>query len=214
MKKIIIFGAAGNVGSYLTKYSVNFFDSSEYQIVASNRRKTEVFNKLDIEYVRVDITKESNFDKLPQKDVYAVMMLAAKIPSYMDEYNGKEYLSSNVLGTYNVLEYCRKVKVDRILFTTVFDISLSAKDGVVLQPDMKRNFSYKGDYAMYVISKNTAIEMILHYHQEYGIKKFIFRLPTIYNYSSYHYYYPNGIKTKRPLYQMINKAIKGENIEL
>jgi UDP-glucose 4-epimerase len=67
---------------------------------------------------------------------------------------------------------------------------------------------------MYVISKNTALEFLEHYYQEFGIKKFIFRLPTIYNYSPYHYYYPNGIKTKRPIYQMIEKALKSEPIEI
>lgn len=215
MKKIIIFGAAGNVGSYLTKYAIDFFDKNEYVIVASGRKETALFNQMGIDYVKVDITKEDDFELLPQEDVYAVMLLAAKIPSYMDEYNGKEYLESNIMGTYNVLEYCRKVNVDRILYTTtVFDISLSSKDGVELMPDTPKNFSYKGDHAMYVISKNTAIELIEHYHQEYGLKEFIFRLPTIYNYSSYHYYYPNGIKTKRPVYQMIEKAMNGENIEL
>lgn len=215
MKKIIIFGAAGNVGSYLTKYAKDFFDNNEYQIIASGRKDTNVFDDLGVEYIKVDITKEEDFNKLPKEDVHAVMLLAAKIPSYMDDYNGKEYLDSNVMGAYNVLEYCRKVNADRILYTTtVFDISLSAKDGVVLMPDTPKNFSYKGDHAMYVISKNTAIEMIEHYHQEYGLKKFIFRLPTIYNYSPYHYYYPNGIKTKRPLYQMIEKAMNSEDIEL
>lgn len=152
---------------------------------------------------------------LPQEDVYAVIYLAAEIPSYMDDYQPDKYIKSNIIGAYNVLEYCRKTKADRILFsTTVFDISLSATNGAVLKPDMPHNFSYKGDHAVYVISKNTAIELIEHYHQEYGLKKFIFRFPTIYNYSPYHYYYPNGVKTLRPVYRMIEQAKKGEPIEL
>lgn len=56
--------------------------------------------------------------------------------------------------------------------------------------------------------------MIEHYHQEYGIKNFIFRLPTIYSYSPNYYYYPNGKKTMRPIYQMINKAKNSETIEI
>lgn len=215
MKKIVIFGASGNVGSYLTKYCNEYFNKDEYEIIASGRKDTTVFDSLNIKYCKVDITNEKDFDILPQEDVYAVMLLAARIPSYMDKYNGREYIDSNIVGAYNVLEYCRKCSVDRILYTTsVFDISLSATSGKALKPDTPKNFSYKGDHAMYVISKNTALEFIEHYHQEYGIKKFIFRLPTIYNYSPYHYYYPNGIKTKRPLYQMIEKAINGEDIEL
>ena len=79
---------------------------------------------------------------------------------------------------------------------------------------MPYNFSCKGDHAVYVITKNTAIEFIKHYYEEYGMKYFIFRFPTIYNYSPYHYYHPNGVKTLRPVYRMIDQAIKGEPIEL
>lgn len=96
---------------------------------------------------------------MPQDDVYAVVDLAATIPSYMNGYHPEQYVRSNIMGSYNLLEYCRKAKVDRILFsTTVFDISLYAKPGVVLKPDLPYNFSYKGDHAVYVITKNTMRE--------------------------------------------------------
>lgn len=215
MKKIVIFGATGNVGSYVLKYAREYFNTEEYEVIASGRRKTDFFEKRGIPYYSVDLTKAEDFDVLPQEDVCAVIYLAAEIPSYMDDYQPDKYIKSNIIGAYNVLEYCRKIKADRILFsTTVFDISLSATNGAVLKPDMPHNFSYKGDHAVYVISKNTAIELIEHYHQEYGLKKFIFRFPTIYNYSPYHYYYPNGVKTLRPVYRMIERAKKGEPIEL
>lgn len=213
-KKIIIFGATGNVGSYLLEYALNYFDKAEYEIIASGRRKTDFFEKRGIKYYAVDLTKENEFEQLPTDNVYAVMLLSAQIPSYMDEYQPKKYLDSIVTGGYNVLEYCRKNKVDRIIYTqTVFDVSLYPHD-IVLAPDAKPNFSYKGDHAVYVISKNAMLEFIEHYHQEYALKKFIFRLPTIYGYSPYPYYYPNGVKTKRPVYQMIEKAQKGEPIEI
>jgi len=201
----------------LVKYCLDYFDKSEYEIIASGRRETDVFNKMGVKYYSVDISKEEEFERLPTEDVYAVMLLAAQIPSYMSGYKPREYINSNIIGAFNVLEYCRKVNVDRILYTqTVFDISLYTNENkdIVLKPDLPRNFSYKGDHAVYVISKNTALELIEHYHQEYGLKRFIFRLPTIYSYSPYQYYHPNGEKKMRPVYQMINKAIKGEPIEL
>lgn len=215
MKKIIIFGATGNVGSYVLKYASDYFDKKEYEIIASGRRETNFFDRMGIRYFSVDLSKKGEFAKLPKEDVYAVIYLAAQIPSYMKGYQPEKYIQSNIMGAYNVLEYCREVHADRILFsTTVFDVSLSATDGSVLKPDTPLNFSYKGDHAVYVISKNTAIELIKHYHAEYGLKYFIFRFPTIYNYSPYHYYHPNGIKTLRPVYRIINLAIKGEPIEL
>ncbi|MEG1865344.1 MAG: NAD(P)-dependent oxidoreductase [Bacteroides sp.] len=213
-KKIIIFGATGNTGSYLLKYALSYFNKDEYQIIASGRRQTNFFAKMGVDYYAVDLTNESDFDKLPTENIYAVMLLSAQIPSYMDVYEPKKYIDSIIIGGFNVLEYCKKNHVDRILYTqTVFDVSLYSHD-FILRPDAERNFSYVGDHAIYVISKNTALELIEHYHQEFGLKKFIFRLPTIYSYSPYPYYFPNGKKTMRPVYQMIEKAKKGESLEI
>lgn len=214
MKKIIIFGASGNVGSYVHKYACEYF-KGQYDVIASGRRKTDFFEKRGMSYYSVDISKKAEFEKLPKEDVHAVIYLAAEIPAYMDGYEPAKYLESNIIGAYNVLEYCRKVKVDRILFsTTTYDIWNAAKKGEIIHPHMPYDFSYKGDHALYVITKNTAIEMMKHYYEEYGMKYFVFRFPTIYSYSPFHYYYPNGVKTLRPIYKMIELAKKGEPIEL
>jgi UDP-glucose 4-epimerase len=213
-KKIIIFGATGNLGSYLLEYAVKYFDKDEYQIIATGRRKTDFFEKRGLEYYSVDITKKGDFAVLPKDNIYAVILLSAQIPSYMSDYMPQKYIDSIIYGAFNVLEFCRENNVDRIIYTqTVFDVSLYSHE-IILEPNAKPNFSYTGDHAMYVISKNTALEFLQHYHQEFGIKKFVFRLPTVYSYSPYHYYYPNGIKTKRPVYQMIEKALKSQPIEI
>ena len=67
---------------------------------------------------------------------------------------------------------------------------------------------------MYVISKNAAVDMIEHYYREYGLKRFIFRLPTIYMYTPNSYYYVNGEKKIMGFRHMINQAMAGENIEV
>ena len=213
-KKIIIFGATGNVGSYLTLYALNFFNKDEYEVIASGRRKTDFWTKQGVPYYSVDVTKEEDFQQLPTENVHAVMLLAAQIPSYMDEYKPQKYVQSIVDGAINVLEYCRRVGADRILYTqTVFDVAEYPRD-MVIDPYVKPKFSYKGDHAVYVISKNAALELLEHYHQEYGLKKFVFRLPTIYSYSPYHYYYPNGVKTMRPFYKQIFRAINSEPLQI
>ena len=213
-KKIIVMGATGNTGSYLVEYALSFFDQEKFEIVASGRRKTNFFDKYGVKYYSVDVTRPEEFDALPQENVHAVLLLSAQIPSYMDQYEPKKYIDSIVLGAFNTLEYCRKTKVDRILFTqTVFDVSLYP-EGTLLTPNIEPRFSYRGDHAVYVIAKNAALELIEHYHQEYGLKKFIFRLPTIYSYSPYPYYYPNGKKTKRPVYTMIERAMNSEPLEI
>ncbi len=215
-KKIILFGATGNVGSYMTKYLAEYFSGSDYEVIASGRRRTaNVFKSMGVEYISVDITKPEEFENLPTENVYAVILLAAVIPSYMAEYSAERYLQTNVMGTYHVLEYCRKVHANRILFsTTVFDISLYDQGKTGLMDDLVSHFSYQGDHAVYVISKNSARELLRHYRKEYGLRDFVFRFPTIYAYSPYPYYYPNGQRTLRPIYGFIKRAQQGMPLEL
>jgi len=216
MKKIIVIGATSNVGSYFTFWARDYF-AGRYEIVATGRKHTDFFERNGIKYVNLDLTKETDFAKLPREEVHAVVLMAAAAPSYMVEYDPKSYLEANIVGTFNALEYCRKIGVDRMLFmTTSYDTWLTReKDhNTIIHPDSPLNYSYTGDHAVYVISKNAGVELMEHYYQEYGLKKFIFRFTTIYNYSPYHYYYPHGKKTLRPVYRMIENAMASRPIEV
>lgn len=62
--------------------------------------------------------------------------------------------------------------------------------------------------------QNTALELLEHYHQQYGLKTFAFRFPTVYSYSTNHYIYPNGVKTLRPLYKLIFHAMESKPLEI
>ena len=43
MKKIIIFGATGNIGAYFTDYCKEHLDEKEYEVIAVGRKRTEFF---------------------------------------------------------------------------------------------------------------------------------------------------------------------------
>ena len=55
MKKIVIFGATGNIGAYFVDYCKKRIDEKEYQIIAVGRKQTDFFQKKDIEYINVAI---------------------------------------------------------------------------------------------------------------------------------------------------------------
>jgi UDP-glucose 4-epimerase len=80
--------------------------------------------------------------------------------------------------------------------------------------DIIRKNPETGDHAIYSICKNTAVELIEHYYYQYKIKRFILRLPTIYAYHPNNYFYVNGDKKPIGYKFIINRAIRGEPVEV
>lgn len=214
-KKILVLGATGHLGAYTVDYLKDALNFEEYELIAVGRKETDFFAKQNIKYLQLDITQKSDFDNLPKENVHAVICLIGAMPASIKGYNPYAYIDVNVTGMLNVLEYCRENKVDRIIFTqTESDLSGNWGENVVVKPDMPRNYSLKGNYALYVLSKCTAMDLIEVYYQNFGLKRFIFRLPTVYHYRPDPYFYKNGEKKLLGYRKLINQAMAGEDIEL
>lgn len=214
MKKVIVIGATGETGIYVTDYLNNNLSDS-YNVIPVGRRKTDYFKKFNMEYFSVDIQNKNDFDKLPQENVYAIVHLAAILPARMKEYQPEQFIQINTIGTLNVLEYARKVKADRIIFTkSVSDYYGYLGENNIFGADMPVKYKYTGDHTVYAISKCAAADIAEHYHQSYGIKPFVLRLPNIYCYNPEKSYYVDGIQKPISYRYMIDRAIKGEDIEL
>lgn len=48
-----------------------------------------------------------------------------------------------------------------------------------IDDDVERKFPLATDHSVYSICKNTVVNLIEHYHAQYGFQRFIVRLPTI-----------------------------------
>ncbi|WP_448920218.1 NAD-dependent epimerase/dehydratase family protein [Eubacterium sp.] len=214
MKVIVVFGASGDIGRYYIKYLCEHLDLKEFSIVATGTKKLNKFEEYPIEYTAVDITNKEEFKKLPKK-VYAVVDFAGMMPARMEGYDPQKYIDVNITGTLNVLEYCKTSGADRMMFTQSFgDIKDNSEEDIVLKPDSPKKFGYNNDHTIYVLSKNFAVDMMENYHQMFGIKTFVFRLPTIYLYSPIEHYYVDG-KIRWIGYKLlINQAINGTDIEV
>lgn len=214
MKNIIVFGASGDTGAYFVKYFLENNSRKDYNIVAVGTRKTNQFTNLGVPYYQVDITKKDEFKKLPE-DVYAVVDLAGAMPARMKGYNPQHYIDVNITGNLNILEYCREKHADRILFAQSFgDIKDYGETELVLKADMPRKFSFSTDHTIYVMTKNFMVDMMENYYEMYGLKKFVFRLPTIYLYSPIDHYYVDGVSRKIGYRLLIDRAMAGEPIEV
>jgi len=218
MKKyILVFGATGHMGAYTIDYLMQHINLQEFEIIAVGRKTTNFFEKYNIKYYEVDITNKVDFKKLPKENIYTIVHLVGAMPASVEGYNPYSFIDVNILGTLNILEYAKNVSADRIIYTqTESDISgyWKGKENILINPHETRNYPLSGDYALYVLSKCTAMDLIEIYSQNFGLKKFVLRLPTVYHYRKDPYYYKKGEKKLLGYRKLIDQAIKGEDIEI
>lgn len=212
-KNLIIFGATGSVGAYTI---INEFIRENYNIIAVGRRNdNDFFKSLGISYFNVDISESKSFEKLPELDYSCIMHFAGNMPSKMEGYIPGDYIDSIVKGTFNVLEFARRVNCKKIIFTQTRADSTHLMGRTSLVPsNLTKTFPLKGDHSVYTICKNAAVDLIEHYYNEYGINRFVLRLPTIYAYHPNKYFYVDGKKKVKAYRFLMDKAVKGEDIEI
>ena len=212
-KTIVVFGATGHLGTHIAIH----LHKIGYEVLAVGHRKNDngFFANNGMKYYSVDISDEKQFEILPTDNIYAVVHFAGALPASMKGYHADLYISSIIQGTLNVLEYTRKVHADRIVFPqSLFDVSYLFGTKVPIPADSLRKAPLKGDHAMYVIAKNAAVDMINHYYETYGIKRFILRLSRVYMYDPNPYTFTDGKKVLVMDRFFIYQAMKGENIEV
>ncbi len=218
-KTIVVFGATGTLGLYFVDHLANYLDS-DWKVIATGRKPSVEYFDSEypgrVVYAQVDISNKDSFANLPDEEIYAVVHFAGALPAYMEGYDPYQYVSSNVLGTLNVLEYAREHNANRIMYTqTISDYTGYFDEMVELQDDMPRKLPIEGDHSVYAITKCAAEDLCWNYQAEYGIACFAFRLPNIYCYmpeskTLYH----DGEPAKSSYRVMIQRAEAGEQLEV
>jgi UDP-glucose 4-epimerase len=214
MSQVIIFGATGTLGAYTALH----LKSIGFDVIATGRRKNDngFFADHGIKYYSVDIQYPATLIQLPKGGVKSVLHFAAIMPSKMKGYHPQQYIDINVTGTLNVLNYCREIQADRVVYTqSPSDTSHLWGGKEPILPDVEKKFPLKGDHAIYAISKNAAFDLVEHYYFEYGIKRFILRLPaTIYAFRPSPHYYVDGEKQMMAYRYLMERAQNGAPIEI
>lgn len=214
---IVVFGAAGFIGTYL----IDQLLADGQNVVASDvsEAANTYFNARKIPFHRVDITQQQQFARLPAHGVDAVVHLACVQPANVSElqYNPSDYARVNIIGTLNILEYCRANHIRKIIYTCSHRNTQgmwAAKGGAPISEKDGRSIKFTGDYAMFSISKSAATDCIEHYTETYGIDGVTFRLPPVYGYGPHTEIFKDGKPLKTGFQVFIDHAEKGEPITL
>lgn len=212
MARVLIFGATGGVGTH-TAISLRK-DGHDVSAIGHRPSDNGFFADYGIEYYSIDIKDASSFSKLP-KEFDCVIHFAGAMPARMKGYHPHEYIDTIINGTLNILEYMNQCGCKKIIFAqSIADINYLFGTTNPISDDVERKFPLATDHSVYSISKNAAVNLIEHYHAQYGFDRFILRLPTIYVYHPTPYFYYNGERKYLGYRYIIDQAIKGEPLQI
>ena len=212
---ILVFGAAGFIGTYLIDQLVK----EGFDVIATDidRLAESYYKKQGVPFIRLDITQEKEFTKLPQAGVSAAINLACVQPANVreEEYDPTDYIRVNVLGTLNILEFCRKTNTRKIIYISSHrTVQALWESGKPIGEDATKAIKYTGEYAMFSISEGAAEDCVEHYRQQHGMQGITFRLPPVYGYGPHTEIFKNGKPIKTGFKVFIENAIAGKPIEV
>jgi len=210
--KVIVFGATGGIGAYSI---LHFREKTEYELIAVGHRKSDngFFESKGIKYLSVDVSDYKTFACLPKENVFAVVNLAGVMPSV--KYDPRLFVKSFTMGQLNILEYMREVGCDKIIFAqTPADLWYLQNTTEPMPADAQRSFPPSTDHSIYTIAKNSAIDITQYYKNTYDIHWYALRFFNVYMFDPNPYYHVDGIKKWVSFRLIIEKAKKGEDIEV
>lgn len=212
---VVVFGAGGFIGTYLVAQLI----TDGFDVLATDISKLgeAYYKEQRIPFIRLDITRGEDFDKLPKEGVTSVVNLACLQPANVSEekYNPMNYIKVNVVGTLNILEFCRKTGIHKVIYASSHrNVAGLWESGKPIHENAVRAIKYNGEYAMFSISESAAADCVEYYSQEYGIQGIIFRLPPVYGYGPHLEIYKNGKPIKTGFEIFVGNAVAGKPLEV
>ena len=172
--KILVTGGAGFVGSHL----VDALLEQGYEVIVLDNFSTGRPQNLEhvrnnIKLVECDISQAGSWQDL-FKNIDYVFHLAALADIVPSIENPDSYYQSNVNGTFNVLEACRKYQVKKIVYS-----ASSSCYGIPDEYPTKETAEIRPQYP-YALTKNLGEQLIMHWCQLYELPAVCLRFFNVY----------------------------------
>ena len=174
--KALVTGGAGFIGSHLADLLIEL--NCEVLVLdnLSIGRKENIEHleaNSDFTFINADICNLDEIEPL-FKNVHWVFHLAALADIVPSIENPTEYFKSNVNGTFNVLQACRKHQVKRIIYA-----GSSSSYGIPDEYPTKETAEIHPQYP-YALTKNIGEQLVMHWCQLYNLPAISLRFFNVY----------------------------------
>ena len=208
-KKILVTGAAGFIGSFLSKrlldsgHTVVGFDNmNDYYDVSLKEARLDILDKYDkFTFVKGDLADKAVVDSLFEKNGFDIAVnLAAQAGVRYSITNPQAYINSNIIGFFNILEACRHYPVEHLVYA-----SSSSVYGTNKKIPYSTDDKVDNPVSLYAATKKSNELMAHAYSKLYKIPSTGLRFFTVYG--------PMG-RPDMAYFGFTNKLVKGEKIQI
>ena len=209
MSDILVTGAAGFIGAFLSKRlleqgkSVIGIDNcNDYYDVSLKEARLEMLSKYDkFTFIKMDIADKAAVDKLFSENKFGIVVnLAAQAGVRYSIENPQAYINSNMIGFFNILEACRHNPVKHLVYASSSSVYGANKKVPFSTDDMVDN-----PVSLYAATKKSNELMAHCYSKLYSIPTTGLRFFTVYG--------PMG-RPDMAYFGFTNKLRKGETIKI
>jgi UDP-glucuronate 4-epimerase len=182
-KKVLITGASGFIGFHLSLALVNkgidvvaLDNLNDYYSVNLKKSRLGILKDNNVTFYQTDITNFNNLKKcLLAECPDIVVHLAAQAGVRYSLDNPYSYIHNNIVGTFNVLEICKNIKIEKLIFASSSSVYGNLKKEKFNEKDIVDN-----PLNLYSASKKSNELMAYSYSNLYKIPSVGLRFFTVY----------------------------------